>query len=99
MILVCDKEGNAIDALYLDVANSLETGFAETDSIEEIVDTGGPIKTDNPYKNGDILCKGTSICIDPVKAQPFVNASKLIVKKYDYDLISEIRGKFAICKL
>lgn len=30
MILVCDKEGNAIDALYLDVANSLETGFAET---------------------------------------------------------------------
>lgn len=93
MVLVCDKEGNAIDALYLDAANDLETGFAETDSIEEIVDTGEPIKIENPYKNGDLLCKGTSICIDPVKAQPFVNASKLVVKKYDHDLISEIREK------
>lgn len=93
MVLVCDKEGNAIDALYLDAANDLETGFAEPDSIEEVVDTGEPIKIENPYKNGDILCKGTSICIDPVKAQPFVNATKLIIKKSDYDLISEIRGK------
>lgn len=93
MALVCDKEGNAIDALYIGSANNLETGFAEVDSIEEVVDTGEPIKIENPYKNGDVLCKGTSICIDPVKAQPFVNATKLIVKKYDYDLISEIRGK------
>ena len=47
----------------------------------------------NPYKIGDIVQKEMIISINPFLAQQFVNASKVVVTKEDYDKLSTIRKK------
>lgn len=98
MVLVCDKEGNDLDVLYLGSENNLGTSIAETDTIAEIVDIEEVIKKDNPYKEGEILHKGVSVDIDPLCAQIFVNASKLVIVKNDSERKSKIKDQINAIK-
>lgn len=92
MVLACDEKDEAVYISYLGAENDLETGFLDNDTIEEISDDI-IVERKNPYKVGDVLHKGVVIGIEPFIAQQFIDVSKLVIKKYDSAIKTEIEEK------
>ena len=88
-VIFYDSEGTIVYATILEKEKSLT---AHTDDDYITVATDEEIENfSNPYKNGDILHKGFSVLMNPFIAYKFVNVTKVVIAKSDFNLKSRVR--------
>lgn len=73
-------------------------GFYKRLELEQALKSGDTVETDtmsleSAVKKGNILHNGLSIDIEFSEIQPFVNISKIVIEKYDYNKSQEIENR------
>ena len=86
-VLVYDNKGIVVYVGSLEKEQSL-TSYTPKDELV-VVSDDGPVK--NPYTNGDILHKGFEMHFDTFTAYRFINVSKIVIAKPDYNLSDRVR--------